>query len=127
MMRFTSKDVISSFLAAAVVFVALAVVYGWGWPLLGDYRAGTVALGVFGIAMCASGSDYSRVRGSHPLVIVASLLGVAALGLIVAGLIWATVELFVGLAAVIVALWFVTTVRHLITPTEYRPAQPALP
>jgi hypothetical protein len=77
--------------------------------------------------MCASGSDYSKVKGSHPLVIAASVLGVAALGLIVAGLIWATAELFVGLAAVIVALWFVTTVRHLLTSLELRPAQPALP
>jgi hypothetical protein len=125
-MRFTSKDVAGTALAGAAVLITLAVTNGWGWPLLGDYRAGIIALTVVGFAMCASGSDYSTVRGSDPLVIIAGGLGIAALGLIVAGLIWATSQLFVWLAAVIVALWLVTTVRHLITPRADAPARPAL-
>ena len=118
-MRFTSKDLVGTALAAGAVVVALAVTSRWGWPLLGDFRAGTIALALIGFAMCGTASDYSTVRPSHPLVMLATVLGVAALGLIIAGLIWATVELFFWLAAVIVALWFVTTVRHLITPPNY--------
>jgi len=77
--------------------------------------------------MCSVASDYSTVRWSHPLVVVSAILGVAALGLMIGVLIWATATLFVWFAVVIVALWFVTTVRHLITPPQYRPARPALP
>jgi len=115
------------YLSRRAVAIALAVTNGWGWPLLGDYRAGTIALAVVGFAMCSAASDYSTVRWSHPLVVVSAILGVAALGLMIGGLIWATATLFVCFAVVIVALWFVTTVRHLITPPQYRPARPALP
>jgi predicted ferric reductase len=125
-MRLTSKDVIGTGLAVAAVFVAAAVINVWQWPLLGDYRAGTVALAIVGIAMCAAASDYSNVRWSHPLVLLASALGIAALGLIVAGLIWATAELVFWLAAVIVGLWFVSTLRHVITPRSFEQARPAL-
>jgi hypothetical protein len=76
--------------------------------------------------MCGAASDYSAASWSHPLVLLASILGVAALGLVVAGLIWATAALFVWLAVVIVTLWFVSTVRHLTTSPNYRPATPAV-
>ena len=125
-MSFTSRDFVGTLLAAAAVLVGLAVINDWGWPLLADYRAGTIALAVIGVAMCGSGSDYSTVRWSHPLVLLASALGFAALALIVAGLIWATVEIFFWLAAVIIALWFTTTLRHLITPRERISRLPAL-
>lgn len=124
-MRVTSKDVIGSVLAAAAILVAMAVSNSWGWPLLGDYRAGTIALGVIGFAMCAAASDYSTVRGPDPFVVIAAVMGIAALVLIVAGLIWATATLFGWLAVVIVGLWLVSTVRHLTVPARQRPASPA--
>jgi hypothetical protein len=117
-MRFNSKDLVGGLLAAAAVLVALDVTNGWGWPLLGDYRAGTIALGVIGFAMCGAASDYSTVRSPNPLLILAGILGVAALGLLIGGLIWATATLFMWLAGVIVALWAVSTLRHVITPVD---------
>ena len=123
-MRLTFKDVIGTLLAGAAVLVTVAITNGWGWPLLSDYRSGTVALALIGFGMCAGASDYSSVRGPDPFNVVASVLGVAALGLIVAGLIWANGTVFVWLAAVIVALWAVSTVRHLIVPTRALPARP---
>ncbi len=117
-MRLTTKDVVGGMLAAAATLVALAVINGWGWPLLGDYRAGTIALGVIGFAMCGAASDYRSVRSPNPLIILAGILGLAALGLLIGGLIWATATLFVWLAAVIVALWAVSTLRHVITPVD---------
>jgi hypothetical protein len=100
-MRLTSKDVVGTGLGWLRSSWEPAVINGWQWPLLGDYRAGTVALAVVGFAMCSAASDYSNVRWSHPLVLLASVLGIAALGLIVAGLIWATADLVFLLAAVI--------------------------
>jgi hypothetical protein len=124
-MRITSKDAVGTVLAAIAVVVTLAVSYGWGWPLLADYRAGTVALAVIGIAMCVAGSEATSARPNDPLVVGSTILGVAALGLIAAGLIWATAQLFVALAAVIVALWLIATVRHLITASDDRRAPAA--
>jgi peptidoglycan/LPS O-acetylase OafA/YrhL len=122
-MRFTFKDAVGAVLAAAAVLVALDVTYAWGWPLLGDYRAGVVALAVIGFAMCAAASDYSAVRWPDPLLVIAGALGVAALMFMIAGLIWATQALFLWLAAVIVALWLVATVRHALTPRHVAPAR----
>lgn len=124
-MRVTSKDVVGTVLAAAAVLVAMAVGNGWGWPLLGDYRAGTIALAVIGFGMCAAASDYSTVRGADPFVVTAAALGIAALALIVAGLIWATATLFTWLAVVIVGLWLVTTIRHLTVPLRQSPPRAA--
>lgn len=66
--------------------------------------------------MCTVGSDYGTVRGLDPFVAVAGVLGVAVLGLVIAGLIWATAALFVWLAVTILVVWLITTVRHVITP-----------
>jgi hypothetical protein len=115
-MKVWFKDATATLLAALAAVVALAVINGWGWPLLSGYRAGTIALAVIGFGMCTVGSDYSTVRGLDPFVLIAGLLGVTALGLAIAGLIWATATLFVWLAVTILLLWLVTTVRHLLTP-----------
>lgn len=124
-MKLSFRDVIGTVLAAAAVYVVLDIVNSWGFLVFGGYRAGVVALAFIGVAMCAFGSDYSTVRGAQPLVVVAGILGVAALVLMIAGLIWATAPLFVWFGAVIVALWAVTTVRHLVTPRVTGMPKPA--
>jgi predicted ferric reductase len=125
-MRLTGKDFIGTLLAAAAILVALDVTNAWGWPVINGYRAGVIALTVIGFGMCSAASDYSTVRWTNPLVLIAVVLGVAALALMIAGLIWATETLFVWLAAVIVALWLVSTVRHMITPSTRFPAHGAV-
>jgi hypothetical protein len=109
------RDATATLLAALAALVALAVINGWAWPLLTGYRSGTIALGVIGFGMCVIGSDYSTVRELDPFVAVAGLLGIAVLGLVIAGLIWATATLFVWLAVTILLLWLITTVRHVLT------------
>ena len=125
-MKVSFKDATATLLAGLAAVAALAVANGWGWPLLSGYRAGTVALAVIGFAMYTVGSDYTTVRGLDLLVVVAGLLGVAALGLAIAGLIWATAALFVWLAVTILLLWLVTTVRHVLaTPRDVAPSAAA--
>ena len=41
-MKVSFKDAIATMLAALAALVALAVINGWGWPLLSGYRAGTI-------------------------------------------------------------------------------------
>ncbi|HSH32384.1 MAG TPA: hypothetical protein VLB31_02055, partial [Actinomycetota bacterium] len=59
------------------------------------------------------------VRG--PALIAASVLGAAAVVLIVAGLIVGTEALLVSLTVDIVALWFITTWRHAVVGVPGQP------
>lgn len=121
-MQLTWRDGAATVLAALVVVVLLAVTQAWSWPLLGDYRAGVIALTIIGFYMCIVGMGATEASAfKQPLMIIGSLLGVAALGLIVFGLIFATQGLFVVLAITLLALWIVTTVDHAVPVAHERP------
>src|ERR1041385_8600941 len=112
-MRLTWRDGAATALAALVVAVLLALTQGWAWPLLGDYRAGVVALTIIGFAMCAVGAHATDpTTFKRPFAIAVSALGLGAPGLLVLGVILATEAIFVGLGLVILALWVLTSVDH---------------
>jgi hypothetical protein len=123
-MKLTSKDAITTILAALVLAVTLAVIEGWAWPMLGSTRAGIVAVGILGVAMCSIGtrSEDMATRDAfvhHPGMIVGSALGTVALVLLIAGLIAGTEALLIVLAGDLVLLWAVATIRHAATrPTS---------
>ena len=54
-MRLTWRDGVAALFAVVVGLITLAVTQGWGWPLLGSYRAGIVALALVGVPMCLIG------------------------------------------------------------------------
>ncbi len=121
-MQLTWRDCAATVLAALVVAVLLAVTQAWSWPLLGDYRAGVVALTILGFGMCTAGLQVTEASEfTQPLMIAGSLLGVAALGLVIFGLIFATQALFVALAITVLALWLVTTIDHAMPAAPERP------
>jgi hypothetical protein len=121
-MQLTRRDGAATILAAFVVAVLLAVTQAWSWPLLGGYRSGVVVLAILGLAMCPVGI---RATGAaefkQPLMIIGSVLGVVALGLVMLGLIFATQALFVALAIALLALWLVTTVDHAMPAAHHHP------
>ena|SRR5215470_9560119 len=120
-MQLTWRDGAATVLAALVAVVLLAVTQAWSWPLLGDYRAGTIALTIMGFGMCTVGLRATEAAAfKQPLMIIGSLLGVAALGLIILGLIFATQALFIALAITLLALWIVTTIDHAV-PFAHEP------
>ena len=119
-MKLSYKDAITTVLAALVVAVMLAVTEGWAWPMLGSTRAGIVAVGILGVAMCSIGtrSEDMATRNAfvnHPGMIVGSALGAVALVLLIAGLIAGSEALLVALASVLLLLWAVATIRHAAT------------
>lgn len=121
-MGLTWRDGAATMLAALVVAVLLALTQGWSWPLLGDYRAGVVALAAIGFVMCSVGLRANGVDDfKQPLMIVASVLGVGTLGLIVLGVIFATEAIFIGLGIMLLALWVLTTVDHALPAGTARP------
>lgn len=120
-MRLTWRDGAATLLAALVVAVLLALTQGWSWPLLGDYRAGIVALTIIGFGMCVVGAQVADADAfKQPFVQLASVLGVGALALVLFGLIFATQAIFVGLGITVLALWVLTTVDHALPPATDR-------
>jgi hypothetical protein len=124
-MQLTWRDGAGTVLAALVVAVLLAVTQAWSWPLLGDYRAGVIALTVLGFLGCSVGLRVTEGSAAEsfkrPFMVIGSMLGAAALVLVIAGLIWATEALFVALAIVLLALWLVTTIDHATVGTQRGP------
>ena len=121
-MKLTYRDAITTVLAGLVVAVTLAVTRGWEWPMLGSARAGLVAAGILGVAMCSVGTRSEDMATKdafvhHPGMIVGSALGAVALVLLVAGLIAGTEALLIAIAGVLLLLWVVATIRHAATPT----------
>jgi hypothetical protein len=124
-MQLTWRDGAATILAVLVGSILLAVTQAWSWPLLGDYRAGVVALTIIGFAMCSVGLQVAKGAVAEsfmrPLVIVGSVLGAGALALVVLGLIFATETLFVALGMDLLALWLITTIDHALFATDGAP------
>lgn len=121
-MKLTFRDAITTVLAGLVAAVALSVTQGWAWPMIGTPRAGIVAIGILGVAMCSIGTRSQDMATKdaflrHPGMIVGSVLGAAALVLLVAGLVVGSEALLVLLAVDLLLLWAVATLRHAMTLT----------
>jgi hypothetical protein len=115
-MRLTWRDGLSTAPAVVVVAVVLALTQGWGWPLLGDYRAGVIALTVVGLLMVVAGASVRTFSTVDPFLAASTLLGLAAAAVVVCGVTLASQEAFLILAAVVVALWIIATLRHAVEP-----------
>lgn len=113
-MTLTVKDLFATLLAGGILglwYVVnqglnLPVVSGWG------YRGGILLLAVAGIVMCALATGATS-QPTGLFKFVASALGIAAVGLIIYGLIVGTKTALILVAGVILALWVISTVRHL--------------
>jgi hypothetical protein len=95
--------------------LALSVTQGWNWPLLGDARAGIIALAVVGYGACImSNGAATRFSISDPFVIVAIAAGCVSLAVGIVGLFVNTLPYLVVMMGAIVVLWLVATMRHLV-------------
>ncbi len=131
-MRLTWRDAVSTVLVFAGLAMALSVIEGWGWPLLGGVREGIVAAGVAGVAACALGAPLERSYFVDPFGLVTTLIGMTVLAIaIVGGLILGTQEFLLMLMLVIGMLWALATVRHAVegsaTSTAAREASGSVP
>jgi hypothetical protein len=114
----TWKDAGATLGMALVALITPAVVEGWGWPVLGSARMGTLAIGVIGLAMCIGFSArdiqamVERKRPRNAYVSVASFLGSLAFVLMIVGLITGSELFLVALAADIAVLYLASTFRH---------------
>jgi hypothetical protein len=115
--RLTWRDGLTTILAVLVVAVTLSAIRGWDWPLIGSDRSAVGVLGVLGYAMCYAAAvpkTFLSMKGGYRTV--ASVLGAAALVLVVAGLVWPGKTWIVVIAIDILALWGIATARHELRP-----------
>jgi hypothetical protein len=95
--------------------LALSVTQGWNWPLLGDARAGIIALAVVGYGACTmSNWAATRFSLSDPFVIVAISAGCVLLAVAIVGLFVNTLPYLIAMMGATVVLWLVATMRHLV-------------
>jgi hypothetical protein len=122
-MRLTWRDGVAAAFAGLIALVVLAVSGSWGWPLLGSYTAGVVALVLLAVPMCVVGgyAFWDSAAFEHPVLAMrdpylaaAMLLGPVAIALTVGGLVAGTQSWFLGLAALIGIKWLIATARHAV-------------
>jgi hypothetical protein len=113
-MRLTWRDAGTALLALAVGLVYVANVAGWATPIVSDTRGATLLLGIAGFSMCILGGSSATISRKSTFMVPASMLGGAAVVLIIAGLITGWSWIVPWLTADIVLLWAISTVRHAI-------------
>jgi hypothetical protein len=117
------KDLWATLVTAIGLTLALSVTQGWNWPFLADARAGIIALGVVGFAVCGtSGWAAAGFSIKNPLMIVAIATGVVLLAAGVIGLFVNTMPYLVVMMGATGLLWLVATIRHLVESGS--PARP---
>jgi uncharacterized membrane protein len=109
------KDVWATLITAVGLTLALSVTQGWNWPFLASPRAGIMALGVVGLAVCGtSGWAASEFSMKDPFMLVAIVTGIVLLGAGVIGLFANTLPYLVVMMVATAVLWLIATTRHLI-------------
>jgi hypothetical protein len=125
-MRLTWKDAVATVFTAGIVAIYIAFLLDLGWPLIASVRGTTAALlvlgAVGGCALGTVGAQYGKNLQpvARTLVVIATVLGVVALGAGIYALITASEVALAVLFGAIVALWLTATVRHAFT----KPATP---
>lgn len=116
-MTLTRKDAVSAVLWVLVIGVYVANTHAWGF--LTSNRWAAASIGVLGFAMCSLGNRYETTRSATNVTL--SVLGVAALVLLVLALVFGTQIWLGALTLVTLALWVGATVHHATAGSAHRP------
>lgn len=120
-MALSWRDAVGTLLVAVAIGATLSVVYGWSWPLIGDARAGAIALFVLSYPSCLVAQAPRRMREAIERVtrwsrylVAGTVLGALTALLIVAAVILNSVAVLVAAMVFMVGVWLVTTVDHMV-------------
>lgn len=124
--RLTWRDGIATLLVAAATLAALAALNGWGWLLLGDARAGAIAVLAIGFAASVLGGGPQwfmaaltpgSISGEGRLFsLVAGALGLATFGLLAATIWINSLPLLTWATVALVGLWLIASIHHSLEP-----------
>lgn len=130
-MNLSWRDFVGTVLVAVAIAATLSLVYGWSWPLIGDARAGGVALFVLSYPSCLVAQAPKRmqqaIEGSTRwglFLVTSTVLGSITALLIVAAVIFNSLPMLVAATAVMVGLWLIATVDHLVATGGRRMPSP---
>jgi uncharacterized phage infection (PIP) family protein YhgE len=113
--RLTWKDLLSTVLVLVGLVLALSVMEGWNWPLLGGVREGIIALTVVGFGAHLLGEPGERFYWTDPFALVTMLIVAAAMAIgILGGLITGSSQFLLLLMLVTPMLWAIATFRHVV-------------
>src|ERR1700674_1475179 len=113
------EDAGATLLTGVGLTLALSVTQGWNWPLLGDVRAGIIALGVVGFGACLMGGwRATAVATTGPFAFVANVAGMVWVGSGAIGLFANAVPDLVAMMGATFVLWLLATVRHLVADSS---------
>jgi hypothetical protein len=113
-MQLTWRDGVTTLLGGVVASIYAAYAAGWAFPVVDDARGATLLIGIVGLTMCIVGGSGSTIASRSAFTVAASVLGGAALLLIIAGLITGWSMAVVLLAADTLLLWTISTVHHAV-------------
>jgi uncharacterized phage infection (PIP) family protein YhgE len=114
-MRLTWRDLLSTVLVLVGLVLALSVMEGWSWPLLGGVREGIIALAVVGFGAHLLGEPRERFYWTDPFALVTMLIVAAAMAIgILGGLITGSAQFLLLLMLVTPMLWAIATFRHVV-------------
>lgn len=109
-MKLSWRDIVTTLLALAGGAVVYAKFYDYSWAVIGSWRSAVAVLAAIGVLMFAfSAFDFAN---RSILNIGEMVVGVAAIGLAVTGMIFASSTVFYSLAVALGVLWLVDTARH---------------
>jgi uncharacterized membrane protein len=121
-MRLSWRDAAATVLVLAAAAVMLSVVNGWNWLLIGDARAGAVAVFILGFAASVIGGGPTWFMAAlrpreissrgKALSLLSAALGLLALVLLVVDLFVNDLALLVWATLALVAIWVVATIHH---------------
>jgi hypothetical protein len=111
-MPLTRKDAVTTLMLIGAVLVFYAYLSGTDLAIINDTRGALLVIGALGLGMCIVGGSAGYV-GRNTYSILQSVLGVAALAIIVFGLITAAEWTVVSLTILIAVQWAAAIVYRL--------------
>jgi hypothetical protein len=118
-MKLTWRDGVTTLLLAAVGLVYYAFVTGTSLAVINDVRGALLVIGGVGLGMCIVGGG-AGIVGRNTYTTLMSVLGVAAFGLVVIGLITALEWTVTWLAIDVAVMWGMALVYRLFLVTTHR-------
>lgn len=113
-MSLTWKDVMATALLLIALLITYALFMELNWPIIIDWRMGSLALLVLGLGSCIFvGSNTVPVKNNR--VTVATILGILAVLLGLGGIILNNKWVFVALSVNIAALWALATMYYMVS------------